>query len=173
MTITTDEYWPCLECGSESAATCLQPEGCAASRERIIAISAELEEAQKELAEANGWLKHYRKAEPEQYAELRKRLERYDRRSESGESLCDWLDMADELKRLKLVVDGCICQGNWRLIIKESEPLFGKKFSSGDEDYKFIGVLHAEDDYYYVMMESNGLRYRFLSCVGAIADHGF
>ena len=132
-----------------------------------------LEEAQKELAEANGWLKHYRKAEPEQYAELRKRLERYDRRSESGESLCDWLDMADELKRLKLVVDGCICQGNWRLIIKESEPLFGKKFSSGDEDYKFIGVLHAEDDYYYVMMESNGLRYRFLSCVGAIADHGF
>src|SRR3990167_3208685 len=102
MTITTDEYWPCLECGSESAATCLQPEGCAASRERIIAISAELEHAKKELAEANGWLKHYRKAEPEQYAELRKKLERYDRRSESSESL-GW--DAEILKAVRKVVE--------------------------------------------------------------------
>ena len=93
MTITTDEYWPCLECGAESAATCPQLDGCAASRERIIAIRAELEQVKKELADANGWLKHYRKAEPEQYAELRKRLEEKNKIiKELAEQLIDIID---------------------------------------------------------------------------------
>jgi len=52
-----------------------------------------LEESQKELAKANGWLKHYRKAEPEQYAELRKRLEEKNKIiKELAEQLIDIID---------------------------------------------------------------------------------
>ena len=63
----------------------------------------------------------------------------------------------------------CICEGNWRNIIKESEPKFGKTYLNTRNDvvHTFIGVMHCEDDYYYCMMSVEG-RLERLSCVGAI-----
>lgn len=68
--------------------------------------------------------------------------------------------------------DGCICKGNWRLIIKETQHLFGKQFrdSNGDE-FTFYGVVHSDDDYYYGMSGKSGGR--MLSCVGDLDGHGF
>lgn len=67
---------------------------------------------------------------------------------------------------------GCICKGNWRKIIKDCESLFGKKFKdSNDLIYRFIGVMHGDDDYYYCMWRYDDLR--LLSCVSSIEKHGF
>ena len=69
---------------------------------------------------------------------------------------------------------GCICKGNWREIVKECEPLIGRKFRedrSGNE-YVFFGPVHGEDDYYYGM-SCDGYGVVLLSCVGAITGFGF
>lgn len=68
----------------------------------------------------------------------------------------------------------CICKGNWRAIIKESEPLFNKKFVDDKGDvFVFFGVVHADDDYYYGMYDRRKHTLRLLSCVGSIEGHGF
>ena len=87
-------------------------------------------------------------------------------------------ELARRLEEAQKDAKGCICQGNWRLIIKESEHLFGKKFMSGEYEYIFLGVLHGEDDYYYVMWNTNPKdqitrRYELLTCVGDLAGHGY
>jgi hypothetical protein len=66
----------------------------------------------------------------------------------------------------------CICAGNWREIVKESEAFFDKQYvnDNGDE-FTFFGVVHAKDDYYYGMNGKSGLR--LLSCVGSLETHGF
>lgn len=68
---------------------------------------------------------------------------------------------------------GCICKGNWRAIVKECEHLIGKEFiSEGGVRYRFFGVVHTEDDYYYGMSSTDqGLM--LLSCVGSLEAHGF
>jgi len=77
--------------------------------------------------------------------------------------------MTDKQDKAELA---CICKGNWRTIIKESEPLFGKKFKDTDGDvYVFIGVLHGDDDYYYCMWRKENMS--LLSCVGSIEQHGY
>lgn len=65
----------------------------------------------------------------------------------------------------------CICEGNWRKIIHDSAPLFGKKYKQRDVEYIFCGVMHGDDDYYYCMWKDNDMR--LLSCVGSIEQHGF
>ena len=66
----------------------------------------------------------------------------------------------------------CICSGNWRAIVKETEPLIGKTFTNRGEDFCLFGIVHGGDDYYYGMIGSkSGLR--LLSCVGSIDTHGF
>ena len=73
----------------------------------------------------------------------------------------------------KMTDSGCICEGNWREIIKGSEPLLGKRFC--DEDgysYTLIGVIHGDDDYYYGMVGDDGVLTQ-LSCVGSLETHGF
>jgi hypothetical protein len=65
----------------------------------------------------------------------------------------------------------CICEGNWRLIINESLPFFGKKYNYKGNTYIFCGVMHAEDDYYYCMWKDNDMQ--LLSCVGNIETYGF
>ena len=68
---------------------------------------------------------------------------------------------------------GCICKGNWRLIVKETEHLLGKRFREerSGEEFTFFGLIHGEDDYYYGMYGKSGLRQ--LSCVGNIEAFGF
>jgi hypothetical protein len=68
--------------------------------------------------------------------------------------------------------DGCICKGNWRSIVAESEPLFDSRFvDEHGKEYRFAGIVHAADDYYYLMQSKEGTR--LLSCVGSIEGWGF
>lgn len=68
----------------------------------------------------------------------------------------------------------CICKGNWRLIVREAEPLIGTKFRRDHDGaaFSFFGVVHADDDYYYGMWsKEHGLVLR--SCVGPLLGDGY
>lgn len=69
--------------------------------------------------------------------------------------------------------EGCICRGNWRAIIKDTQSHLDQCFIGDDgSEYYLIGILHASDDYYYAMRGGkHGLR--LLSCVGSIEGFGF
>lgn len=72
------------------------------------------------------------------------------------------------------VENGCICKGNWRAIIKGCQKLIGEIFSSRGNDYRFFGVVWAEDDFYYGMQRLHGdKRTALLSCVGSIEMYGY
>lgn len=74
----------------------------------------------------------------------------------------------------KLFDPDCICQGNWRAIMKESRPLIGQRFrDSHGNEWHFFGVVDGEDDYYYGMSSRPGHRVLLLSCVGDLAGHRF
>lgn len=69
---------------------------------------------------------------------------------------------------------GCICRGNWREIVRECEPLIGRRFLSHDgKEYYFFGVVHGDDDYYYGMNSQAGEGLMLLSCVGSLEGHGY
>jgi hypothetical protein len=79
-----------------------------------------------------------------------------------------------EIERLKqqAVPEGCICFGNWREIVKEVGPLFGKHYRDPSGClFDFFGLVHRGDDFYYGMSGISGLR--LLSCVGSIESYGF
>jgi hypothetical protein len=66
----------------------------------------------------------------------------------------------------------CICEGNFREIIKDTEPLFDKEFvDSNDNTFILSGILYASEDFYYCMWSSSGCQY--LSCLLKIEDYGF
>jgi hypothetical protein len=68
----------------------------------------------------------------------------------------------------------CICKGNWRNIVKDSEPLFDKIYLDRDgEECVFFGVIHGADDYYYGMWNIKTGRSSLLSCVGSIEGFGY
>lgn len=67
---------------------------------------------------------------------------------------------------------GCICRGNWRAIVAETEKLIGRKYRGHDgKKYTFFGIVHGGDDYYYGLHRAGKLR--LLSCVGSIEGHGY
>lgn len=67
---------------------------------------------------------------------------------------------------------GCICKGNWRAIVAGAEPLLDRIYvDERGNRYRFFGIVHASDDYYYGMHGQGKLR--LLSCVGSIEGHGF
>ncbi len=67
----------------------------------------------------------------------------------------------------------CICRGNWRAIVKDTEGLLDKRFRNDrGEEYSFFGIVHGSDDYYYGMWsKEHGMH--LLSCVGSIEGHGY
>lgn len=71
--------------------------------------------------------------------------------------------------------NNCICQGNWRLIVKESEPLINRLFRETDTEklFSLFGLVHGGDDYYYGMIDINSGQIRLLSCVGNIEQFNF
>ncbi len=71
-------------------------------------------------------------------------------------------------------MDECICEGNWRSIVNETEHLIDKLFrdNKGDE-YRFFGIVHGSDDYYYGMYKGQNRELMLLSCVGSIEGHGY
>jgi hypothetical protein len=69
---------------------------------------------------------------------------------------------------------GCICRGNWRKIVKEYEALFGQVFAARDgENFTFTGLVHSDDDYYYLMISTVTGKAELLSCVGDFEGFGY
>ena len=64
----------------------------------------------------------------------------------------------------------CICEGNWRNIIKETEHLIGQKYQKNNEIFKFIGVLYSDDDFYYAFIDKYN-ELSLYSCVLNIEDY--
>lgn len=70
--------------------------------------------------------------------------------------------------------DGCICKGNWRLIVSECAPLLGKRFADkAGKEWIFHGILHGEDDFYYSMFPVGGGISAYLTCVSSIDGQGY
>ena len=68
--------------------------------------------------------------------------------------------------------EGCICKGNWRQIIADSEPDFLKRFIRDGKRYIFEGVVWASDDLYYLMVGEDGRRL-LDSCVSSLETLGY
>ena len=67
----------------------------------------------------------------------------------------------------------CVCDGNFREIVIDTEPLFETKFKTqSGEICTLHGVLFASDDFYYCLTGNNG-RCILSSCVGSLEDSGF
>jgi len=64
---------------------------------------------------------------------------------------------------------GCICEGNWRKIVAEYEPLIGQDFHYQGKEWQFFGLVHGGDDYYYGLREHGSGKIALLSCVGDFA----
>jgi len=71
-------------------------------------------------------------------------------------------------------VSKCICKGNWRDIVNETEHLIDKTFRDckGDE-HNFFGLVHGAHGYYYGMFRRKDREMILLSCVGSIEGHGY
>lgn len=68
----------------------------------------------------------------------------------------------------------CICAGNWRAIIEETEPLFGRYYiGPNGSRCKLFGVMWADDDFYYAMWDIEPREFHLLTCVGSIENQGF
>jgi hypothetical protein len=67
----------------------------------------------------------------------------------------------------------CICRGNWRSIVKKAESMIGKQFleERNGKVWRFFGVVHGDDDYYYGMSRPGELC--LASCVGSLEVNGF
>jgi hypothetical protein len=69
-------------------------------------------------------------------------------------------------------IAGCICHGNWRLIVGREVSRIGKTFiDDAGAKWTFFGIVHSDDDYYYGMGNAHG--YKLLSCVGSIEAFGY
>ena len=67
----------------------------------------------------------------------------------------------------------CICDGEWRRIIDECGSDIGSLFiDAGGGMFTFSGVLYADDDYYYAMMDYGGDVMLF-PCELTLSQYGF
>lgn len=65
----------------------------------------------------------------------------------------------------------CVCEGNWRSIIHESEPFLDKVYIKDGKECVFCGIMHCSDDYYYCMSCDGD--FTFLSCVGNLESYDY
>lgn len=57
---------------------------------------------------------------------------------------------------------------NWTSIVKKYEPKIGFKYKDNKgTEYIFFGLVHADDDYYYGLLSTEG-RLVLSSCVGGL-----
>ena len=62
---------------------------------------------------------------------------------------------------------------NWTDLVHDWEPLIGRTFTHEDgREFTFIGLLHGQDDFYFVMWRENET-IRLLTCVGVPEQMGF
>ena len=79
----------------------------------------------------------------------------------------------EEIEGLLADAGGCVCKGNWRLILSEVQHLIGRHYlDHRGETFSFFGLVVGDDDYYYGMWQK-GEQLRLLSCVGSIEGHGY
>ena len=61
---------------------------------------------------------------------------------------------------------------NWGKLVEEYDPLIGNKYLDEEgNEHIFIGLLHGQDDYYFVMWRDG--KVRLLTCVGIPEQMGF
>lgn len=61
---------------------------------------------------------------------------------------------------------------NWTRLVDEYDPLIGNKYLDDEgKEHIFIGLLHGQDDFYFVMWRAG--RVRLLTCVGIPEQMGF
>ena len=60
---------------------------------------------------------------------------------------------------------------NWANLIKEYDSLIGNTYINDGKEYIFLGLLHGQDDYYFVMWRERTVR--LLTCVGVPEKMGF
>jgi len=66
----------------------------------------------------------------------------------------------------------CVCEGNWREIIKEAKGKIEKTFiDPNKKEWVLDGILWAEDDFYYLFVDDKGNR-NYCSCVATLNMHG-
>ena len=56
---------------------------------------------------------------------------------------------------------------NWTLITQQYVPLIGTRWKDHRGECSFFGLVHADDDYYYGMMDKDG-KVTLATCVGAL-----
>lgn len=79
------------------------------------------------------------------------------------------------MKEIMETENRCICEGNWRNIINETQDLFDRKYLNRQgKECVFVGVVWGSDDFYYGMWEIETGKCALLSCVGSIEEgHGY
>lgn len=61
---------------------------------------------------------------------------------------------------------------NWIKLVEKYEQDIGKLYRSEDgEIYKFFGLVHGDDDFYYGLMEVKTGKPFLVSCVAALEPH--
>ena len=70
--------------------------------------------------------------------------------------------------------DDCICDDNWKNIVKEYSNIIGRKFKDNHSKkiFSFFGIVHGDDDYYYGMCDNEN-KVVLVSCVGSLENMGF
>lgn len=68
----------------------------------------------------------------------------------------------------------CVCEGNWRSLVVECEPLFDKLFHDANgQEYRFYGLVWTSEDFYYGLTNTTTKHSILLSCVGDIESYGY
>lgn len=66
---------------------------------------------------------------------------------------------------------------NWDILVEEYEKhldaLYEWQRGADGEVYRFVGLIHGSDDFYYGMLNLRTGRLAMCSCVGSIEGHGF
>ena len=61
---------------------------------------------------------------------------------------------------------------NWKELVEEYDNLIGNTYLDDDgNEHTFIGLLHGQDDYYFVMWRDG--KVKLLTCVGIPEQMGF
>ena len=65
-----------------------------------------------------------------------------------------------------------MCDTKWMQLLNEYQKDFGKWFTDTDkgETFYFLGLLHADDDYYFAMSDTDG-HVVLYSCVCSMATN--
>lgn len=71
--------------------------------------------------------------------------------------------------------NGCVCEGNWRALVAEYDPLIGRHYRDRKGTiYQFFGLVWGDNDFQFGLYSLDGrCRLMLLSCVGTLEAQGF